>query len=332
MLKNYLINTPIEVSVPKIISLQPEAFKNVWTYNENSIVSMPSDRIVFQLADMWQEVIGNKGWVSIEPILLDKTRIKKVDIKNRIIQPLDDDNELLNMDESEMACSRAITRLVVHGLDNEVAPAIGISINEKGLSLGWGDNVWVCSNFNMFSDKIFSTYGKSQGGKQVKKLNREVLIDIFKNFMDHTEEHFEQDLAMIERCKQVQIHRYDWFAFLGEMTTQIETANEYRNQKRLDELSDEEKSLAVNSRQLADICVEARQPRHEVYAWQNDSTTLWNVINYGTEVIKVEQGTDSLKFFEQTKNWTELVLQKFPIHTSHNNKNENINKPILLLN
>lgn len=130
--------------------------------------------------------------------------------------------------------------------------------------------------------------------------------------MSNTVQLFETQLKRIEEINKIDITRSQWHEYLGRKFSKIENTNAHRLARTISNLSKEEKDIAVTSRQLASIAVESMHPNHsEMFGWKNDHTTLWNVVNWGSEVLKMERGVDAATVLEVTDRWTQDVINAF---------------------
>ena len=111
----------------------------------------------------------------------------------------------------------------------------------------------------------------------------------------------------IEYLKTQEVSQGAFNRFLGELFSKIEFINHHRVARSIKNVNDDLKKLPVTGRQLAQIAVEAQQPSHSVYDWHNDTTTAWNVVNYGTEILKFQHGSDVNTLLETNSNWIETV-------------------------
>jgi hypothetical protein len=133
--------------------------------------------------------------------------------------------------------------------------------------------------------------------------------------MSQTEKLFTIDLNNIEKYKNVLVTRNEWDEYIGRSFAKIENCNKHRINRTITQLSETEKRIALNSRQLAALAIEGLNPHHSgVYGWQNQTTNLWNIINYGSEVLKIERGIDAATVLQVTDDYTQEVVKTFLIN------------------
>ena len=71
------------------------------------------------------------------------------------------------------------------------------------------------------------------------------------------------------------------------------------------------KALPINGLQLSKIAIEAEKPSCDVYKWDADLTKVWNILNFGTEGIKVQNGSDSTSSLRANINGVNTVDEFF---------------------
>jgi hypothetical protein len=131
--------------------------------------------------------------------------------------------------------------------------------------------------------------------------------------MKETKRNFDKEIKQIEEWKNKQISRQDFHQFLGKQYSKIQVVNHYRIKRKIKELED--KYLPINGLQLSKIAIEADKPSYKEYKWNGEKTSIWNLINYGTEVIKFQNGSDSTTILQANNNWVKLV-NEFDFQTS----------------
>jgi len=69
----------------------------------------------------------------------------------------------------------------------------------------------------------------------------------------------------------------------------------------------QQKDLIVNSRQLAKIAIESSKPSYPIYKWTEGMTSKWSAVNYGTEVLKFANGSDSMTVLSTNRDWVQYI-------------------------
>ena len=78
----------------------------------------------------------------------------------------------------------------------QVSPTIAISYNERGLEVAFGENVWACTNMNIFGGTRFSTYGQN-------KRDYNHLKDLLKEYTSTTKDRHERNVNTIGKLADV---------------------------------------------------------------------------------------------------------------------------------
>lgn len=273
-------------------------------------------RLFEQCGAMLTSVSKGQYEVQYDDLYIDKRYLMSVDTREKVIHQIDD-QQLLNTDIRQLVVARAIGKLTIKGFHSEFSPSLAINISEKGTEFALGEMVSICSNFTILrSDLFFSTFQKIKGANgNYVRLSIPDILRRLRKYMQEMERQFEEDFQKIETLKAITISQAEFHRFLGKMFSLIENVNHHRVQRTIKQLKGN-KSLPITGRQLGQIAVEAYQPRHDIYRWKNDQTTLWNLINYGTEILKFHRGSDSASVLRANSNWVNLV-QSFPFKTNH---------------
>jgi len=293
-------------SIPKrALKIKPEHLKDMYT------VVLGTDRyhkgaLVDRCADMWSDQLGGSLEVAEPEVYIDRNTLINIDTKQHLISDIGD-KELGEMDVEQIAFSRAIAKISVPGLAEGLSPAIAINMNEKWNEFAWGNNVHVCSNMTiMKAENILSTHQKIRGaGGNYTKLSLENILRQFEQFMGQTKRRFEEELKQIAELKKRYVTRDEFHRFMGEQYTKIQWVNHHQVERKIKDIQD--KFLPVNGLQLSKIAIEACRPSYREYEWEGNTTTVWNIINLGTEVLKFQRGSDSATVLRANSNWVKLV-------------------------
>jgi len=291
-------------------------FEKCYTYRDHSF-AVGNSGLVSEIAGRWTDRLKGTAAVEVTEIYLDPKKIMRVDTVTKHIYPVPA-HELPELEIGELAVSRAIAKISAKGFgEPAMAPAIAININERGFELAWGHQVSICQNFNILNvAHRWNDYEKFRGvGSNKVHFELSHLKGILKPYMEETAAHFAAELAMVEQLSVRTIDRGAFQSFMGQLFVKIEYANQMRAQRKIEQLTADEKYLPVTSRQLAAIAVESVHPNHpEVFGWRadvTDVTDVWNLINWGSEVLKAQKGADMATMLRNTAQWTGAVIANF---------------------
>ncbi len=303
----------LDVTVQPAIYVQPNAFAQMWT-NNNHIRRVSNPRLILEIKDAWQKQVGGEISIQDERVLIDVRHAQQIDPETKQVNTITA-QDLLQLDVSQVAIKRAIITLCAQGAHPDFYPTLAIVMTEQGEKYCFGETVRVCNNFTVFDSRYFIDTTKAVKGA-TQKYTTETAVEYFKrNVFSKTLENFESDYLKIEELTEKQISHKEFLSFMGDQHQMIEYANHARLNGRIKTLDAVSKDLPVNSRQLARIAVESAHPTHPEYQWVNDSTNLWKVINFGTQQIKAERGTDVATLLESNMKWVNLV-KSYPFQFS----------------
>jgi hypothetical protein len=291
----------------RAIEITPKSFLEMWSKNDaKRRISNPA--LVERISNDWQKHLGSNSNVEIAEVFIDKLHLQYLDMDSKQLQAMGD-RDLVKLDIQNLVAGRAIVKLKATGFDSEISPSLAVHLSEKGEQFSYGNLITVCSNFTILrSDYFFDTQkavSKLQNGKKWEM--KDVLKYFNDNILPNTNYNFDKDMAMIEDMKTQTVARHDFTRFIGDLFTRIEFINHHRVNRSISQIDDKLKKLPINGRQLGQIVVEAQQPAHRVYDWQNDTTTAWNIVNFGTEILKFQHGSDSNTLLEANSNWIEAI-------------------------
>jgi hypothetical protein len=306
-LLNAIQQNAAQITLPRAVQINAQAFSQMWSRNDATRrVSNPE--LLNRVIDDWQKHLGGKHSVEIAEVFVDKQHLQYLDIETKQLQAMTD-ADLLDLDVARLVAGRAIIKLKATDFDDEIAPSLAIHITERGEQFSYGALVGVCTNFTvMNADYHFDTYKAINKLQQGKKWTMQDVMQFFnQNILPNTVQNFELDMQHIEYLKEQQVHLGAFNRFVGELFSKIEYINHHRIARTIRNIEDDMKRLPINGRQLSQIVVEAQQPAHRVYDWQNDTTTAWNIVNYGTEILKFKHGSDVNTLLETNSNWIETV-------------------------
>jgi hypothetical protein len=282
----------------------PSVFNKMWTIRE-SHSKIANGTLFEEFGNLWSDVM-HEGEIQISELFLDSSTLRIIDPETKMIRAIAPDEVLSDLDVSMIGVGRAMGKLDIKGLHPDFNPSIAINFNELGEQIGYGINVIVCKNFTILgAERLISTYQKAHRSHSLltlPQIKRQV-----KGWMMNSIEEFEKNQLLIAELKNTPVKRSDFERFMGQQFAKIEVANAFRVNRKISEITSEQKKLTINSRQLAKIAVEAYKPSHKVYDWTNDTTSKWNIVNYGTEHLKFERGSEFLNILTNNRDYVKLI-------------------------
>jgi hypothetical protein len=266
------------------LQISPEAFPRMVTRNGlDRRIGNPW--LVEACATALQDAMPTSR-VTIGSVHVERKSLCAINMGTRQLVELSD-VELLATDVNNLIASRAIVTVDVQGLDAEFRPTLAINISPEGEEVAFGTTVDICTNFTIFSaDRRFSTFQRHRDRTRPRLTTNDLLTQI-NGLIQSTEDILEGDLQEIDALRHQPVTRSQWHELAGELFTQVHYVNRQRLARNISALSAEEKALPVTASLLADIVAEAKQPTHEVYAWDGELSNRRNLVNFGTEQIKL---------------------------------------------
>lgn len=181
-----------------------------------------------------------------------------------------------------------------HVSDNEFNMAIGLSYNEKGISMAFGSNVWVCSNQNVFGDNIMHTFGGD------RKVPFDKMLEIFNKWMLDFNKYRDFDYQMIEKMKSTPIQENAKQVLYGKLIDAAVLQN-----------IDAKISAPLNQTQVADFIRASYSPE---YAIPSDrSATVWDMQQMGTSILKPKT-SDMVSLLESQNNFSNFIIKEFNLN------------------
>ncbi len=308
----------LEVKLPPTLKIQPSAFLEMWSQNQ-AHRRITNPELVFKVKEAWESVVGGKISIQESKIEIDTRHLKQVDAKTKQVNEIKN-LDILNTDIGELAVGRAMLTLQAKGLHEDYQPTLAIILTENGEKFGFGTTVSICSNLTIFGAEYVLDTQTINKNTNKKWLTADAVAFFKANILAKTTENFEIQMAEIEELKTKFISEKEFLAFMGKLHQQIEFVNNTRlkGNGQIRNLSKAEKDLAVNSRQLAKVAIEAKKPSHEEYSWQNGYNSLWSVVNFGTEHLKASIGSDMATLLETNLAWVNTV-KNYPFALENRN-------------
>jgi len=189
---------------------------------------------------------------------------------------------------------RITTRVhLKHTDDNEFNMAIGISYNEKGISMAFGSNVWVCSNQNIFGENIMHTFGGD------RKVPFDKMMDIFNSWMLDFNKYRDEDYAMIERMKSREIEEYAKQLLYGKLIDKAVLQN-----------IDTKQSAPLNQTQVADFIRASYSPEYQIPSER--VATVWDLHQMGTSILKPKT-SDMVTLLQNQNDFSNFIVKEFQL-------------------
>lgn len=290
-----------------VLQIAPAAFQQMLT-NNGFDRRIANHWLVEHCAEALQNALPS-AQVSIASVHIERESLQGINLNNRQLVQLSDE-ELLNADPNFLIASKAIVTIDVQGLGDDYRPTLAINMGPEGEEIAFGTTVNICTNFTILSaNRRMSTLQRHRDRSKPRLTTSDLLKQI-EALIGHTEAVYASDLTAIDQLKQQPVTRRQWHELAGELFSQVHYVNRQRLARNIAAVSEEEKALPVTANLLANIVAEARQPSHEVYAWEGNETNRWNLVNFGTEQIKLQHGVPGNSWLQTSAAWAELIQQR----------------------
>lgn len=185
---------------------------------------------------------------------------------------------------------RLVTRLdLEHPKDEGQNIAIGISYNEKGISVSFGTNVHVCSNQQVFGQNVLYTYGRGKVSFDEMKLKIKEWIEGFEGLRA---ENYER----IQRMKEAGLTQDQVRQIIGDLFYLAVSDN-----------NGEEVNAPLNQLQVANLVRASYEP---MYKPQGGNLTVWDVSQWGTNGLK-PTCTDLLTLQETNARFCDFMYDNY---------------------
>lgn len=297
-LQDILLNGTLQLS--SALEIDFEQLQQLRTCNDvvNQRIALSS--FVDQLCDAWTQ-IQSQCQTLVQSVYLSKShlRLETTDERGAKLEIKLTDEELAAAPIEQLKFSRAGIQIRLEGFGEEFTPALAIIFTEKGIQIGYGINVFLCSNFTIRRADHLIRSGKNG--------STEDLCTAARQWMRQTQADFEVAHAEIQALKNTEVDEAGWFEFIGRTYTQIQQMNHLRNHHQIKNVPNHLKDLPLTGAQLQKIVLESIRPAHEAYAFNSSVTNKWNLVNYGTETLKANYGNDFQTLLPTHLNWYELI-------------------------
>lgn len=170
----------------------------------------------------------------------------------------------------------------------EFYPVLGVIFNERGVSVGYGQNVRMCDNFSILSASVKQTYGA--GRFSVEQLFAELSL-----WLNNLGMMWERDVEIIDGMKAVGMSEEGLFGLLGRMHASAVNQAYFGGSSffNISQVSSFSRSL-LSKFKLDNL----------------GGVSIWELYNFGTEVLKPHI-VDTENLFIDTYNFTQFIRQQY---------------------
>lgn len=192
---------------------------------------------------------------------------------------------------------RLTTRIqLISKEDKEMNMAIGLSYNEKGITLAMGPNIWICSNQNVFGNNLMSTYKSNR----MDKLPFDKMFQVVESWISNYEEKRNNDYGKIELMQNTIVERGSIPLLYGEL---IKSAVLF-NMNAVD-------NSPMNITQVTDFIRQSKSEEYEVPVTEN--VKVWDLAQMGTAVLKPHRN-DFTTSYQSLNNFNNFLLKKYELN------------------
>lgn len=173
---------------------------------------------------------------------------------------------------------RVFANIRLKDFDNdEVTTNLAVAFHQKGIQVGFGNNVKICHNQCMLNPDLYaSTYSEKGTGKGNGVSVTEIL-DIVKSWLVDARRLIVEEREKIERMKQIDIPAQQMFTLIGMLT-----AIRVKCDTSIKELR-ERKTYPLNQSQISALTEDMMLRYH-----QNGKVTVWDLYNGATDLYKAQ--------------------------------------------
>ena len=177
--------------------------------------------------------------------------------------------------------------------DTDMNMAIGVSYNEKGITMAMGPNVWACANQNVFGDNIMHTFGGN------RKMPFDKMMEVYGAWIANFQDIRANDYALIESMKQREINENGIQLLYGKL---IDAAVQQNMNSKV--------AAPLNQTQVADFI---RASHSEEYATTDRVATVWDLQQRATSILK-PRNTDLITIYDSNNNFNKFLLNEFQLN------------------
>jgi len=177
--------------------------------------------------------------------------------------------------------------------DKEMNMAIGIGYNEKGITMAFGPNIWVCQNQNVFGQNIMHTFGGD------RKVPFDKMMEVFEKWMLEFNQKRDMDYQFIEKMKAREIEENAKQLLYGKLINAAVLQN-----------MDTKQPAPLNQTQVADFIRASYSPEYEI---KDRPTTVWDLQQMGTSILK-PRNTDLISIYQDNSNFNNFLVKEFNLN------------------
>jgi len=261
---------------------------------------MPSNRpvmhheLITYISQLYEDTVGA---VQMSPIYVSARHAKRINFKGTAKDACPVSNILVERAVVQLSAPKMEKELELGEWINgridktKIEPTIGISYNDKGISIAIGTNVFVCSNMCVLGGTSYSTYGP-------RKMSFENLKDLVKEKILKTKEKFEEDIKLIQKLSEFSLAKSEQKLLCSDF---LEHSIKNNNNR---------KATILNITQSVAMTREVMTKREEKDG--SDDLTGWDMFQAGTQNIKPDN-TDMVIIHETLEKFGEQMMQKLSI-------------------
>ena len=151
---------------------------------------------------------------------------------------------------------------------------LAVAFHQKGIQVGFGNNVKICHNQCMLSPEYYAaTYSdKGRGGE---KMDIPQLLDVVKSWLIDARKIIVNEREKIEKMKRIEVSAQQMFTIIGMLTAIRVKCDTTHKEIR------ESRTYPLNQSQISQL-TEDMMLRY----YQNNKVTVWDLYNGATELYK----------------------------------------------
>jgi hypothetical protein len=308
LVKNAILNfdeVQKKVVLPRALKVDYADFQQTYSFNDCKF-GLENSKIFETIAEHLRHIF-NSDQLKFGDLYLDTAKLSRVNQKQiHYLSPV----EVLECPVNELIVHSVIGKIQVGGIYPDSDPTVAICLTSKRKQLAVGLNIECCSNMTILDANQLIDLKPNFKAAEIKSILSKLMIQEGEMPL---KEVFNTNARWIERAKTAFVKETDFIRFLGYEFRRIEVVNAARVNREIEEMSLSEKTLVVNSRELAKIAIQSSKP-DAPYGWNEDQTTsVWNIINFGTGVLKPNRGSNMETILDANCKWTQAVLKAFPL-------------------
>ena len=186
---------------------------------------------------------------------------------------------------------RLVTQInLIHPDDKGQNIAIGIGYNERGISVTFGTDIWVCSNQSIFGDNLIRTYGRDKTSFPDLLLNVEQWLSNYHKLRT-------DNYQIIQRMNETTVTSREIQNVIGELFYLAVSEN-----------LGEKVTAPLNQTQVADLVRASYLRTYQLP--ENQNPTVWDINQWGTHYLKPER-TDLLSLQETNHRFNNYLLDNY---------------------